>query len=41
MLPISELMVHKRGAKIFYNKLQDEAIPNNDPHFLSMFMDFM
>lgn len=38
----AELMVHKRRAKKFYNKIQEEAMnPKNESHVLSICMDFM
>lgn len=38
---VAELMIHKRRAKKFYAKLQYEAKSENEPHVLSLCMDFM
>lgn len=37
----AELMVHKRKAKKFYNKLKEEVENKNEPHVLALTFDYM
>lgn len=38
---VAELIIHKRRAKKFYTKLKHEATATDEPHVMSLCMDFM